>query len=77
MHHKAVVVAVDVGGRIGLELNGDVRHGGVELEVGPRTTVLPQDVRRQVVAIVEGQQVVLADVETGIHKRWWRKKKTM
>lgn len=77
VHHKAVVVAVDVGGRVGLELNGDVRHGGVELEVRPRTAVLPQDVRRQVVAIVEGQQVVLADVETRIHKRWWGKKKTM
>lgn len=73
MHHKAVVVAVDVGGRVGLELNCDVRHGGVELEVRPRTTVLTQDVCCQVIAIVKGQQVVLADVQTRIHKRWGKK----
>lgn len=74
VHHKAVVVAVDVGGGVGLELNGDVRHGGVELEVRPRTAVLSQDVRRQVVAIVEGQEVVLADMQPGIHKK---RKKTL
>lgn len=34
MHHKAIVVAVDVGGRIGLELDGHVRHGGVKFESG-------------------------------------------
>lgn len=68
VHHKAVVVAVDVGGWIRLELNGDVRHGGVELEVRPRSAVLSQDVRCQVVAIVEGQKVVLADMQPGIHK---------
>lgn len=69
VHHKAVVVAVDVGGRVGLELNGDVRHGGVELEVRPRPAVLSQDVGCQVVAIVEGQKVVLADMKPGIHKK--------
>lgn len=69
MHHKAVVVAVDVGGGVGLELNGDVGHGGVDLEVRPCAAVLPQDVGRQVVAVVEGQQVVLADVEPGRRRR--------
>lgn len=34
MHHKAIVIAVDVGGRIRLELDGHVRHGGVEFEPG-------------------------------------------
>lgn len=34
MHHEAIVVAVDVGGRIGLELDGHVRHGGVKFESG-------------------------------------------
>lgn len=67
MDHEAVVVAVDVGGGIGLKLNSDVGHGGVELEVWPRAAVLAQDVRRQVVAIVEGQQVVLANMETITH----------
>lgn len=44
MDHKAVVVAVDVGGRIRLELDGDVCHGRVELEVRLLATVLTQDV---------------------------------
>lgn len=64
MHHEAVVVAKDVGGGVGLELDGDVGHGGVELEVWSRAAVLAQDIGRQVVAIVEGQQVVLANMET-------------
>lgn len=45
MNHKAVVVAIDVGGRVRLKLNSDVRHGGVELEVWPCAAVLAQDVR--------------------------------
>lgn len=69
MHHKAVVVAVDVGGRVGLELNGYVRHGGVELEVRPRAAVLSQDVCCQVVAIVEGQKVVLTDMQSRMEKK--------
>lgn len=32
--NEAVAVAVDVGGRVGLELDGDVRSGGVELKSG-------------------------------------------
>lgn len=32
MDDKAVAVAVDVGGRVRLELDGDVRSGGVELK---------------------------------------------
>lgn len=35
VHHKAVAVAIDVGGRVRLELDGDVGHGGVEFEVWP------------------------------------------
>lgn len=64
MDHKAVVVAVDVGGRIGLKLNSDISHGGVELEVWPCAAVLAQDVGGQVIAIIEGQQVILSNMET-------------
>lgn len=32
VHHKAIVVAVNVGGRVRLELDGDIRCRGVELE---------------------------------------------
>ena len=64
MDHKAVVVAVYVGGRVGLKLNSDISHGGVELEVGPCAAVLAQDVGCQVVSIIEGQQVILTNMET-------------
>lgn len=66
VNHKAIVVAVDVGGRIWLKLNSDVSHGCVELEMWPRAAVLAQDVGSQVIAIVEGQQVVLTQMETRI-----------
>lgn len=66
MNHKAVVVAVDVRRRVRLELDGDVSHGGVELEAGPRAAVLAQDVPCQVIPVVEGQQVILANVESRV-----------
>lgn len=65
MDHEAIVVAIDVGGRIGLKLNSDISHGGVELEVRPCAAVLAQDVRCQVITVIEGQQVILANMETG------------
>lgn len=62
--HKAIVVAIDVGGWIWLKLNGDISHGGIELEVWPCAAVLAQDVRCQVITIVEGQQIILTNMET-------------
>lgn len=43
VHHESIVVAIDVGGRVGLELDGNISRGGVELEAGPRATILAQD----------------------------------
>ena len=63
MYHETVVVSVDVGGRVGLELDGDVGHGGVELVAGQCSTVLAQDVGRQIVSVVEGQHVVFTKME--------------
>lgn len=63
MNHKSIVVTVNVGGRIRLELDGHISHGGVELEVGPCAAVLTQDVGRQVVAVVERQLVILTQIE--------------
>jgi len=65
MDHEAVAVAVDLGGRVRLELDGDVRRGRVELEAGPRAAVLTQNLGRQVVSIVEGHHVILPYVEPG------------
>lgn len=64
MDHKAIVVSKDVGGRIGLKLNSNISHGGVQLEVWTCATVLAQDVSRQVVPVIEGQQIILTNVET-------------
>lgn len=63
MDDEAVAVAVDVGGRVGLELDGDVGGGGVELEAGLGSPVLTQDLCREVVSVVKGHQVVLPDVQ--------------
>lgn len=67
--HEAIVVAVDVGGRIRLKLQRDVSHRGVELKVGPSAAVLAQDVGREVIAVIEGQLVILTQIEavTGKH----------
>lgn len=64
MHHKAVVVAIDVGSRVRLELDGHISHGGVEFEARTGTAVLAQYLCSQVISVVESQQVVLSHVET-------------
>lgn len=64
MNHKAVVVTINVGGWIGLKLDGDVGHGRVELKARPGAAVLAQDVPCQVIPIIERQQVVLANMES-------------
>ena len=63
MDHEAIAVAVDVGGGVRLELDGDVCHGRVELEAGPQAPVLTQDLCRQVVTVVEGDHVILPYVK--------------
>lgn len=63
MDDEAVAVAVDVGGRVGLELDGDVGGGGVELEPSFGSSVLTQHFSREVVSIVKGHHVVLSDVQ--------------
>lgn len=64
VHHKSIVVAVDVGGRVWLELDGDVSHRGVEFESRTGATVLAQYLCCQVITIIEGQQVILPQMET-------------
>lgn len=63
LDEKAVAVAVDIGGRVGLELDGDVGGGGVELEASFGSSVLTQDFSREVVSVVKGHQVVCPDVQ--------------
>lgn len=63
MDDEAVAVAVDVGGRVGLELDGDVGGGGVELEASSGSSVLTQDFGCEVVSVVKGHQVVRADIQ--------------
>lgn len=64
MHHEAIVIAVDVGGRIGLELDRHVSHGGVEFKSRDSATVLSQDVGREVITVIKRQYVVLTKMKT-------------
>lgn len=64
MHYKAIVVSVDIGGRIRLKLDGHVSHRGVESESREETTVLAQDVGCEVITIIKGQQVILPQMKT-------------
>lgn len=74
MDNKAVVIAVYVGLRIRLKLNGDISHGCIELESWMCAAVLTQDVGCEVITIVEGQQVILAQMETGYKYIYIKKK---
>lgn len=62
---KALPIGKGAGARVGLELDGDVSGGGVELEAATGACVLAQDARRQVVPIVEGQHVPRAQPQPG------------
>lgn len=63
MDDEAVAVAVDVGGRVGLELDCGVGGGGVELEPSFGASVLTQNLSREVVSVVKGHHVVRSDVQ--------------
>lgn len=63
VHYEAVAIAIDIGGRVRLELDGDVRSGGVELKVRLRPSILTQHFGCEVVSVIKGQQVILPDVQ--------------
>lgn len=69
VHHKSIIVAVDVGGRVRLELDGDISHRGVEFESWTGAAVLAQYLCCQVITIIEGQQVIFPQMETGNRKK--------
>lgn len=48
-----------------MELDGQVRRGGVQFLGAAVPKVLPQDVGRDLVAIVDGQDVTVAQVQAG------------
>lgn len=50
-------------------MNSDISHGGIELEMWSCAAVLAQYVRCKVIAIIEGQQVILTNMETGTDNR--------
>lgn len=50
---------------VGLELDGDIGGGGVELEAATGTRILAQDARRQVVPVIEGQHVPRTQPQPG------------
>lgn len=71
MDDEAIAVAVDIGSRVRLELDGDICGGGVELEAGLWSSILTQHFGCKVIAVIEGQQVIFPNVqpETGIIHR--------
>lgn len=64
MNHKTVVVTVDVGGRIGLELNRHVRHGGEKFHPGLRSAVLSQDVCCEIITIIKRHHIILTKMKS-------------
>lgn len=68
--NETIAVAVDIGGRVGLELDGDVCAGGVELKVGLRSSVLTQCLGCKVISIIKGQEVIYPNVQSeSTHRR--------
>lgn len=57
---EAVLIAQDAAPRIRLKLDGDVSHGGVQLEPPVGAGILAQDPGRQVVPVIESQRVSFA-----------------
>lgn len=63
MDYETVAIAIDVSGRVRLELDGDVCGGGVELKSGLCSSILTQNFSCKVISIIKGQQVVLPNVQ--------------
>lgn len=64
IYHEAVVVAVDVRSRIRLKLDGHIGCRGEESKSRKETAVLTQDVGRQVVPIIKGEQIISSQTKT-------------
>lgn len=54
---EALSIGKDTGTGVRLELDGDVGTGGKELEAAAGTRVLAQDACRQVIPVIEGEDV--------------------
>lgn len=63
VHDKSLTLAKDEAGRVRVELDGEVRCGGVQLLRAAVAKVLAQDVRHNLVAVIDGQDVTVAQVQ--------------
>lgn len=63
VHDKPLALPEDEAGRVRVELDGEVRCGRVQLLGAAVPEVLPQDVGHDLVPVVDGQDVAVAQVQ--------------
>ena len=66
VNYEAVAVAIDVGGWVRLELDGDICIWGVELKLRLRSPILTQYFSCEVISIVKRHQVIPSNVQPEI-----------
>lgn len=63
VHDKSLALAKDEASRVRVELDGEARCGGVQLLGAAVAKVLAQDMGHNLVTIVDGQDVAVAQVQ--------------
>lgn len=65
VHDESLPLPKDEPGRVGVELDGEVGAGGVELLGTAAADILPQDSSGELVPIVNGEDVAVGEVQAG------------
>lgn len=63
VHDKSLALAKDEASRIRVELDGEVRRGGVQLLRAAVAKVLAQDVGHNLISVIDGQDVAVAQIQ--------------
>ena len=63
VHDKSLALDKEEACRVGVELEGEFRCGGVQLLRAAVAKVLAQDVGHNLIAIIDGQDVAVAQVK--------------
>lgn len=69
VHDESLALPKDEPSRVRVELDGEVGAGGVELLGAAAAHVLPQDAGRELVPVVDGEDVTVGDVQA--ERRVW------
>lgn len=65
VHDESLPLPEDEPSRVRVELDGEVRAGGVELLGTTAADVLPQDAGSELVPIINGEDVTVGEVQAG------------